>query len=249
MIKVGIILTSIERDKSLFKAIQSILDNLQEDWMIILGYQSKTKTLEFSHPQVYSYELPYNCGISTARNDLIVKAYALGCTHVILTADSILFNESMKQIGYLVSKLNENNYDLVGLDLENRIKWEANLQLIPNESFQLDFIDSKEKEKDVLVPCDIVRNFWLARIEALVKVPYDEQLIMVEHEDWFYRFKLAGYKVCCTSYCSGRYNKDENTPIYDEIRSQNFRIGKQRLLKKYNLKSWVVYKNLERIQK
>jgi hypothetical protein len=205
--------------------------------------------MSFSHPQIYSYELPYNCGIGYARNDLITKAYVLGCTHVLLTADSILFNDSMKKIDYLVEKLNENNYDLIGLNLENRIPWEANLELIPNQAFQLDFIDPKEKEKDLLVPCDIVRNFWLARVEALIKVWYDNNLIMAEHEDWFYRFKQKGYKVCCTNYCTGTYNKGTETPEYDEIRQTNFRIGKQRLLEKYNLKSWVVYKNLERIKK
>ncbi len=246
--KIAIILTSIERDKLLFLAIKFILLYLQPNWMIIIGYQSKNKTITFSHPQIYAYELPYNCGISQARNDLIIKAYALGCTHVLLTADSILFNESMEKIDYLVQKLNENNYDLIGLNLENRIPWEANLELIPNQAFQLDFIDPKDKEKDLLVPCDIVRNFWIARIEALIKVPYDEQLIMAEHEDFFYRFKEKGYKVCCTNYCSGTYNKSESTPEYNKIRSENFRIGIQRLKEKYSLKSWVTYNRLERTQ-
>jgi hypothetical protein len=246
MNKIGIILTSICRDKSLFLTLKSILNTLQPSWQIIVGYQTKDKSITFSHPQIYSYELPYNCGISYARNDLIVKAYALGCTHVLLTADSILFNESMKKIDYLVEKLSENNYDLIGLNLENRIPWEANLELIPNQAFQLDFIDSKDKEKDLLVPCDIVRNFWIARIETLIKVPYDEQLIMAEHEDFFYRFQQKGYKVCCTNYCSGTYNKSTNTPEYDEIRAQNFRLGIQRLKEKYSLKNWVTYNHLER---
>lgn len=246
--KIAIILTSIERDKLLFQAIQSIRDNIQSNWVLIIGWQSKDKAMSFSHPQIYSYELPYNCGISYARNDLIIKAYALGCTHVLLTADSILFTESMKKIDYLITKLDENNYDLIGLNLENRIPWEANLEFIPNESFQLDFIDQKDKEKDLLVPCDIVRNFWLAKIESLIRVPYDEQLIMAEHEEWFWRFKQMGYKVCCTNYCTGTYNKGTETPEYNKIRQTNFRLGIQRLKEKYNIKNWVTYNHLERTQ-
>jgi hypothetical protein len=97
--------------------------------------------------------------------------------------------------------------------------------------------------------CSIVRNYWIAKTESLIQVPYDEQLIMCEHEDFFYRVKQQGLIVGCTNLCSGTYNKGENTPEYDKIRETNFRIGKERLLKKYNLKSWVSYKNIDRIQK
>ena len=95
--------------------------------------------------------------------------------------------------------------------------------------------------------CSIVRNFWIAKTEALIKVPYDEQLIMCEHEDWFWRVKQQGFVCGCTNACTGTYNKCENTPEYDKIRANNFRIGQQRLKDKYNLKTWVTYKNIERI--
>jgi hypothetical protein len=230
--------------------------------MIIVGYQDKDMMLEMSHPQVYTYALPYNCGIGYARNDLMQKALAFNCDYTLLTADSILFNESMKYINTLLPCFQKaerkewDGYDLIGLNLLNRIEWEAKLNLIPNESFELDFIEKNVIDNNWCIgdtifnvwDCDIVRNFWLARTEAVLEVPYDCRLVMCEHEDWFYRFKQAGYKVGCTKLCSGTYNKIENTPEYSTIREENFRLGKQRLLEKYQLKKWVTYKNIERIK-
>jgi hypothetical protein len=80
----------------------------------------------------------------------------------------------------------------------------------------------------------------------MVKVGYDDNLIMVEHEDEALRYKEAGYKVCCTNFINGLYEKVTNTPEYDKIRSTNFRIGQQRLKDKYQLKTWVTYLHLER---
>jgi hypothetical protein len=256
MNKIGIILTTIERDKAFFMALKSILDTMQENWMVIAGYQAEDKVIEFSHPQIYTYPLPYNCGISYARNDMILQAQACGCDYILLTADSILFNESIKYLYNILPILSENEYDLIGLNLLNRISWEAKLKLLSNDSFELDFIDKNSRICEWLVgdeifniwPCDIVRNFWIAKTKSLIKVPYDNNLIMCEHEDFFYRYKQAGYKVGCTNLCEGLYNKVQNTPKYDELRQQNFRIGQQRLKDKYSLKTWVTYKNLERIK-
>ena len=242
---IGIILTSIERDALLFKSIQSILDNLQSDWMIIIGYQSKNKTLEFSHKQIYSYTLPYNCGLAYAKNDLVLKAVSLGCDHVLLTADSICFEESMVKINTIVQEMEQQNYDLIGLNLRNRIPWEGLLKLIPNDSFEIDFINLKEKDNQLLVPCDIVRNFWIANINSITKIPWDNNLLMCGHMEYFWRLKQSNIKIACTNLCNGLYIEGQNTPEYTKIRRENFKLGQQRVRDKYSLKSWVSYKNLE----
>jgi glycosyltransferase involved in cell wall biosynthesis len=250
--RIAIILTSIERPQALKKSVESILAVWQENWVLLIGDQNPVDSESFyviekfindnSDKDIRTFQLDYNCGISVARNELIHFAHLIGCEYVILTADSILFNESMKDVEILADY---SDCDLIGINLENRIPWEATLNLIPEQSFELDFINPKEKNKVVFVPCDIVRNFWLADIDVLLKVPYDEQLVACEHEDFFWRAKQQGVVVGCTNLCSGTYNKSENTPKYDEIRSTNLRIGMQRLKDKYSLKGWVSYKNLE----
>jgi hypothetical protein len=195
--------------------------------------------------EIRLYDLEYDCGISQARNELIQKVSLWGIPFTILTADSITFDESMQSINLIIQGMEWNQFDLCGLALDNRIKWEAYLNLIENQAFELDFI---EFNGTPFTKCDIVRNFWIARTDALSKVPYDKQLIMCEHEDFFWRFKKEGYLVGCTNLCSGTYNKGENTLEYDKIRATNFRIGQQRLKDKYSLKGWVSYVHLERTQ-
>ena len=253
---VGIILTSIERPSALKESIQSILNNWQDNWMLFIGDQDTKNNYNIlteiaeqnTDKKIHIYNLGYNIGISKARNELIKKAYLENCTHILLTADSIIFNDSMLDINFIIQQMEKQQYDMICLNLHNRIAWEANLTLIPNHSFQLDFIDSNEKTMQLFVPISIGRNFWIANTASLMNVPYDEYLVMLEHEDFFHRYKLAGYKVACTNFCSGTYKKSTNSPKYDTIRQQNFSIGKKRLLEKWNLKLWVSYVHLERIK-
>ena len=262
--KIAIILTSIERPLSLHRCLESIVKVWDSSWCLMIGLQDDYDSKSFEvvaeiirlnpEKEIRLYDLEYDCGISQARNELIQKVSLWGIPFTILTADSIAFDESMKDVNYLFPCLEP--YTLIGLSLQNRIGWEASLELIdiPERVFQLDFITKFPKDYVWNVgdkvfnvwDCSIVRNFWIAKTETLVQVPYDEQLIMAEHEDFFWRAKQQGFVVGCTNLCSGTYNKSENTPEYDKIRATNFRIGMQRLINKYSLKRWVCYKNLER---
>jgi hypothetical protein len=254
--KIAIILTSIARPQALKKSVESILAVWQDDWCLMVGIQDDYDSESFSimlkivednpDKEIRLYDLEYDCGISKARNELIQKVSLWGIPYTLLTADSITFDESMKDALGVALGMDIEGYKLCGLNLNNRIPWEADLELIPEQSFELDFIDPREKLHRTYVDCRIVRNFWIAKTEALMKVPYDDELIMCEHEDFFWRMKREGLPVCCTNLCSSTYNKGENTPEYDKIRATNFRIGMQRLKDKYSLKSWVNYKNLER---
>jgi hypothetical protein len=256
MNKIGIILTSIERPQALKKSVESIIANWQENWVLLVGLQDYCESESYQimkrliinnyDKHIRVYNLDYDCGISKARNELIQKANLWDCKYTLLTADSITFDESIKRLQFVISSMEVLGYDLCGLNLNNRISWEAKLTLKQNKAFELDFIDPKEKDKHDFVDCSIVRNFWIAKTEVLLQVPYDNDLIMCEHEDFFWRMQICGKVICCTNLCSGTYNRFENTPKYDEIRANNFRIGKQRLIDKYSLKSWITYKNIER---
>ncbi len=256
--KIGIILTSIERPQALKESVESILSVWQDNWVLLIGLQDEIGSesdkiidkiiCDNPDKHIREYYLEYDCGISVARNELIHHSYLLGCEYTLLTADTILFDTSMKDIDILLSTMELGMYKLVGLELNNRVAWEAYLDLINYKCFELDFIDSRTKLVSQIVDCDIVRNFWIAKTEYLKQVPYDEQLKACEHEDFFWRWKGQNYSVGCTNLCSGTYKKPTNIPKYDEIRSKNFRIGQQRLKDKYSLTSWISYKNLDRIK-
>lgn len=251
--RIAIILTTIERPKALKKSVQSILDNWQENWVLLIADQNPVNSESYQiidkficenpDKDIRILQLEYNCGISFARNELIHFAHLIGCEYTLLTADSILFNDSMNDLPFIIQQMEKQGYSRCGFNLLNRIPWEAELTLVPNESFQLTFINPKDKEKQLFVPCDIVRNFHLSATESMINVGYDEELLMCEHESEAWKYKQAGYKVCCTNFINGTYDKPENTPKYDEIRIVNFYNGQKTLKKKYNLKTWITYAN------
>ena len=272
--KIAICIPTINRDETLMETINSILDVYQDNWVILIGEQNKKEdwSLEkqlFYHSacaeahkslrnqdRIKVHALPYDCGLSYSRNELVKLADNLGIKYILMSADSIKFTESMKKINYLIKYLNYSkdfNIDLLGMSLENRIEWEAFLDL--KDSFILDFIDKvpmnalldKHCEEFLTIwNCDIVRNFFLATTKSLLNVPWDNNGKMAEHQPYFWEYKKTGYKVGYTDYCNGEYLSNNNK-IYKSIRSKNLQEGKKYFMEKYNLKKWITYKHLERI--
>lgn len=256
--KVAIILTSFLRPELLERSLNSILAVWQENWEIIIIDQSRENSLDphLNYFNLHYYQVPFNSGLSYARNYGVQKAHELGCEYCVTSADSILFDENMNTLNYFLKYINhspEFNIDLIGLNLNNRIEWEAWMELIEGQYFQFNFIDKNNlnKEQGIIWKCDIVRNFFLAKTESLLKVGWDNNFRACEHEDFFWRYKQAGYKVGCTKVCSGTYIGEESKKAgeYAELRRKNFNEGLRYLKDKYKIKGWVKYLNIERIKK
>jgi glycosyltransferase involved in cell wall biosynthesis len=255
--KIGIIITSFLRPKLLERSLNSILSVWQENWEIIIVDQSKERSLEpnLNYFNLHYERIPYNSGLSYARNYGVQKAKELDCEYCLITADSILFDENMNCVNYLLSYIphSEMPISLLGLHLNNRIEWEAKLNLIEGKSFELNFIEKNNinKKSNIIWLCDIVRNFFIATTESLLKVGWDNNLKAGEHEDFFWRYKQQGYIVGCTKTCTGTYIGDESKNVgeYAIYRKQNFSNGIKALKEKYNIHGWVSYVNLERIKK
>lgn len=260
MNKIAILIPTILKDDILMETLNSIIDNWSDDFGVLIGDQndmsnySEEKILFYKSACAFAHtmmpgdcfkvvQLPFDCGLSYARNKLVEIAHGLGIKYCVISADSIKFTESMKQLGELTRLLN--TIDLLGFELKNRIGWEAKLDL--KDSFILDFI-KKTEEDNVYYDCDIVRNFFLATTESLLKVKWDDTLKMAEHEDFFWRYKKAGYKVGWTDCCEGEYVPCVKND-YKQLRNKNMRMGKELVKKKWGLTSMVKYIHLERIKK
>jgi len=211
-----------------------------------------------NHDRIKVHKVPYDCGLSYTRNELIKLADSLDIKYCFVGADSLKFTESMKNINYLTKYLNyspEFNIDLLGLEIADRIPWEAMIDL--KDSFVLDFIEKTpmnallDKYCDnsfTIWKCEIVRNFFLATTASLLNTQWDNNLKMSEHEDFFWRYKIKGFKVGWTDYCSGKYlSTDDND--YKKMRMKNMNLGKEYLKNKYGLKQWVQYINLKNIKR
>lgn len=256
--KVAILITTFCRDDLVCNTINSLLKYKPSNWKIYVIDQSKyhkeNKTKLYEHQDIFVKYAPFDCGLSYARN-LGVKAIKEDrFDYVLLGADSIEFTEKTKGIEQLLPYFKR--YDLIGLDIENRIKWEAKLDLIKNKYFELDFINTTCKtcnpNKLIIYKCDIVRNFFIAKTDLLIKSPWDENLKMREHEDFFMRLKQINTKIGYINKFKGKYTGEKykkSSSEYARIRQTNMYQGLMYLKSKWNIDGWVNYKHIENIRK
>ena len=274
--KIGIIITTFMRDELLFKSIESLLANKLDNFQLIIVDQGN-ETIEkyISHRNIRYYNVPFNSGLSYCRNYGVQKAKEIGCDYCLIASDSFLFNESIKKINNLVNILEDTDYDLIGFELSGCVcDWEAKLNLIEGQDFELDFIEknknnclkflteatqsSEWKNEDgspALIGdvinmwnCDIMRNIFIAKTETLLDVKWDNNLKLGEHEDFFWRYKEADYKCGWTDYINAEKMNDRPDE-YANMRRKNFNEGLAYLRKKYSMTGWVSYKNLDRAKR
>jgi glycosyltransferase involved in cell wall biosynthesis len=250
--KIGIIITTFLRDDLLYKSAQSLVQFIQPNWEIIIIDQDATQQKEYEFKNIPYYSVPYNSGLSYSRNYGVQKAKELDCGYVLISSDSFLMNESIKKLNYFIDN-NLFGYDILGLYLSGCIcEWEAKLNLIKGEGFELDFIDKdikySKQDNYKLFDCDIIKNFFIAKTDSLLKSPWDNNLLLGEHEDFFYQAKINNLKVGWTDLITAEKMKDRPEE-YNELRTKNFNEGIQKLKEKYHIKRWVIYKNLENSKK
>jgi glycosyltransferase involved in cell wall biosynthesis len=248
MDKIAIILTTFLRDDLLEKSIKSIEACWQTNWRLFIIDQNPTKEKAEKYKFYCYLPVAYDCGLSYSRNLGVKMAKEFEIPYCLITADSIAFDASMINESVITTRLEHEGLNLCGLNLKNRIAWEGLLDLIPNQHFEIDFIEKPKSRPYSLWSCEIVRNFFIATTDSLYKTKWDEELKMGEHESFFWEYKQKGYKVCCTDLCSGSYIGVKPAQ-YRDVREKNFHEGLQKLKKKYHISGWVKYKHLERIKK
>ena len=249
MDKICFIITTFGRDELLYKSVESLIPYIQDNWKILIidqGNNTKEKTkwindIRFNKPDLVHYRcVEFNSGLSYCRNFGVQKAKEFGCKYCVIGSDSFLFDESILHLDAICC----HNYNLIGFELYGcKCGWEAKLNLIERESFELDFIDKSTPQ--VFYDIDICRNFFVATTDSLLDSPWDNDLKLGEHEDFFYRYKLANYKCIWSNFISGTKMADRPNE-YAKIRKENFDNGIKYLREKWNIKGWVSYKNLDR---
>jgi len=112
--KIAILITAFLRDNLLYKTIQTIVENLPEDCIVLIadqGYNSQEKmiTIDYYQSQIplKYYRIPFDSGLSTARNFLVQKTLEMEIPYCLIMHDSIQFTE-MNDFKSLFCKLNKN---------------------------------------------------------------------------------------------------------------------------------------------
>jgi len=264
--KTAILISTFLRDSLLYKSIQSIVDNYTKDCIILIGDQGRAsdkkaqwvlKMKEKMRDSFHYREYPFNCGLSYTRNRLVELAKEKKCDYVFLGSDSFIFNDDFKNICNLMQIIKDRHFDIIGTELIPSIcGWEAKLNLIKGDSFELDFIDKKKIHYIGFVDkkgypinlwdVDIMRNCFLAKTDVLLKTKWDENFKLCEHEDMFWRLKQADVKCGWTDYIILTKQTERPQEYKTKYRDINFREGQRLLKRKHNILGWVTYKNLKR---
>jgi len=257
--KTAIIITTFLREDLLIKSVQSILDNWNPNYHIFVGNQSyKTDNdklqgfsnfgmniTDYGYGQLRDgityYNLPFDCGLSYARNFLVKKAKEKGYEYCWISADSLLFTDKY-DINNIIRFLDSNEkYGTIGFDINGRVPWEGDIELIPNKHFKLDCPKRPYLifEGNMFQPVDIHRNFFIAKTKMLIDIKWDENLKLAEHIDWAYRVKNKNWKSFYNIDISGKYI-EYKPKEYEKYRKRGLKKFKTLAKDKYNLKQLVV---------
>lgn len=245
---IAILITTFLRDNLLYKTLQNIVDNYTNNCIILIadcGYDSEEKKINIEYiksqiPCEY-YKIPFDSGLSIARNFLINKAHELNIPYCLMMADSIQFLHCYNFKPIINFLESEDKRGLVGFDLEeSKCNWEYLMELTSN-GIKFSFSDKYYYFENIkLIQIDICRNIFLAKTNTLLNL-YDEELKLAEHELAFLEYKKRKYKAYWTDSYVFKRIKTENTKEYIAYRNRfgNYlKIAKQKMGIKTG---WVIY--------
>jgi hypothetical protein len=246
--KIAILITTFLRDRLLYKTLQTIVDNYTKDCIILIadqGYEDSEKnvTIDYYKSQIplEYYRLSFFCGISAARNFLVAKAKEKNIPYCLLGADSIQFIDSYNfnsAIEFLELDLNNG---VIGFNLLNYATWRGTINLIPKQYFYVDIpnqVPIQYKELSI-TPVEMCSNFFLAKTDTLIENKWDDELKLMEFEDFFWRLKTnTKYKIFFTANIRGRYVPNR-TNEYNEYRKLANTQFNKLVCQKYGLIRWV----------
>ena len=125
-------------------------------------------------------------------------------------------------------------------------QWNYDLELVKDKYFYLKI----PKRKSILFqnikfqPLDICGNFFLAKTQCLIDSPWDKNLKLMEHEDFFWRLKQTHWKVFYTNYIQAQHIKlHEPSPEYKKMRNRMYSVFRSMLKEKYHINKWVRYED------
>lgn len=246
MNKLAILYTSFLRDELMYKTVQSIIDNAPDNSILLIGDQNPTTTkankiYTLNKEKINYYGLDYDCGLSASRNILAQEAQKLGCDYCLLTADSINFTQKYNFEPIVKLLESDPKNAICGFSLKNRVNWEFNIRLVEGDSFYLEVSNEHINFENIdFHKVEICREFFLAKTSVLNEIKRDENLKMMQHMDYFWRIKQAGYNVFHTNTIEAEYINFK-PPEYKVMRDRMYTQFADIFMKKYNIKRWIRY--------
>jgi glycosyltransferase involved in cell wall biosynthesis len=230
--EIAIVIPTFLRDNKLKILIDSIKQNFHPDWYKIYiadqGLFSSEKEKYYQELQKeghYYTFLPFNCGLSYARNYLIKQSSE---PYIFIIDDDFIITPQTR-LDYFIDILNsDTQIGIIGGNLKNRNPYNYHL-CFDKKNNKIFYIRLKNKEsltsKTVIRPsipfiyCDIVLNFALFKKEIFEDIKWDNNLKLAEHSDFYLRLKkLNKWKVAHTSLVIADHQKTKNEQEYINFR-------------------------------
>lgn len=248
--KIAILITTFLRDSLLYRTLQTIVDANTKDCIVLIadqGYHADEKDIQIdyykSQLNLEYFQIPFDSGLSFARNFLVNRAKELNIPYVLMLADSIQFSdESIYDFTPIIAFLEEDpKRGLVGFELANsKCPWEYKFDVIIPDGIKFRYSDEIIKQNELeFLKVDICRNIFLAKTPTLIDL-WDNEMKLGEHELAFVEYKRRGFEVYWTSAFIFKKNNSNGSEEYKEYRKR-FQDYVKILKTKLNITGWVIY--------
>jgi len=259
---IGIIIPTFLRDEKLKICIESLLklsseiNRFQPFFRIYIGDQAEISYQKQAYYQSLEdlghkyYQLPYNCGLSYARNFLISKTKE---PFILISDDDYEFTQQTFFEPLINLLLLNENIGIVGGTLNDRETHPTKIYIdkskytdINRLSYIVEPINYQITKPTITQPneyryfsTEIIPNFFLSKKEIYNDISWDNELKLVEHSDFFLRLKTTKWKTLFTPDSLIQHHSENNSEIYDTFRNsktgKNCLSGLTLLKKKYNI--------------
>jgi GT2 family glycosyltransferase len=175
----------------------------------------------FEHPGAEVVRLPFDCGISRGRNELLARVQT---PYFVLMDDDHCMSRQTR-LGRMLAILERERYDILACHVWLR---RPTQRLFPKRVLNGFFLDLELEDGTLTMrdapargshrACDAVENFFLARTQRVRELGgWDERLKLAEHLDFFLRARSAGLRVGYTTRAGVdhvRISAERNSPHY-----------------------------------
>lgn len=242
---ITIVIPTFHRRGYLAECFRALKKNLPKCSVVVAQDDDGDCTLEHN---TWWKKLPYDSGLTAKRNSAVrsveTKYTLIGC-------DDFDFStkEARTSIDRMAVALDLNQRVDVVVGRHNEKHYEGFLEYVPGEYIREHRLNFKEcapieNTCPYLWKIDIGVNFFLARTEVLLEVPWDESIKPIggEHADWFLDMKAANKLVAFLPYANINdqpYAHGKQSVDYPMLRRRAFTTGHELMKKKRNIRQYI----------
>jgi glycosyltransferase involved in cell wall biosynthesis len=189
------IIKTFERPQKLLALVESVRQYYPKLPIVIVDDSKEKLEHDWDDLTVYKH-VAYDVGLAEGRN---IGVRAVKTPHTILLDDDFYFTENTK-IEKFLDILETQAFDLVAGDVidygtQTRL-FRGDFEIKENKLYLKYKVGHSQKGQ--YLAFDFVINFFLTRTELLLRSPWDKELKIREHEDFFIRLKKNGGRVTYT---------------------------------------------------